>query len=175
MWSNLVWRVCAKMFGGDRASRLIGVQVGQGCRICPCGFGSEPWLISMGDRVTVAPGVSFVTHDGSTWLFRDARGRRFRYARIHVGNDVFIGVNAILMPGVRLGNRVIVGAGSVVTKSVPDGMIVAGSPAKIVGDFAELELRVLETFPSAGDMIGRTWRERIDSIVEKEFRPDLMK
>jgi len=129
----------------------------------------------MGDRVTVAPGVSFVTHDGSTWLFRDAHGRRFRYARIHVGSDVFIGVNAIIMPGVRLGNRVIVGAGSIVTKSVPDGMIVAGSPAKIVGDYADLERRVLETFPAARAMIGLTWRERVDSIVEKEFRPELTK
>jgi len=175
MWSKLVWRVVAKLFGGDRASRLLGVQVGQGCRICPCGFGSEPWLVSIGDRVTVAPGVSFVTHDGSTWLFRDAHGRRFRYARIQVGSDVFIGLNAVLMPGVRIGNRVIVGAGSIVTKSVPDGTVVAGNPARIVGEYSDLESSVLEDYPAADDMIGRAWRERIDSIVEKDFRPDLEK
>lgn len=40
-------------------------------------------------------------HDGSNWLFRDGRGRRYRYARIELGNDPFLGANATVMPGVR--------------------------------------------------------------------------
>lgn len=173
MWDSLVWRVTAKLFGGDRASRLIGVKVGQGCRICPCGFGSEPWLVSIGDRVTVAPGVAFLTHDGATWLFRDDRGRRYRYARIEVGSDVFIGANAILMPGVRIGNRVIIGAGSVVTKSIPDGLVVAGNPSRVLGNYSEFERKALGAFSAADNMSGPNWRARVDSIVEKSFRPDM--
>lgn len=47
-----------------------------------------------------------------------------------VGNRCFIGIRSIIMPGVRIGNEVVVGAGSVVTKDVPDNCIVAGNPAK---------------------------------------------
>jgi len=49
-----------------------------------------------------------------------------------IGNDVWIGTRAIIMPGVKIGNGVIVGAGAVVTKDVPDYAIVVGSPARVI-------------------------------------------
>jgi acetyltransferase-like isoleucine patch superfamily enzyme len=159
--------------GGVYATRRLGVKVGEGCRIYTHHFGTEPWLISIGDRVTVTAGVKFITHDGSTWLMRDEKGRRYRYARIEVGNDVFIGLDSILMPGVRIGSRVIVGAGSVVTKSVPDGCLVAGNPARLLGRYDEYRKRVLEQYACAADMKGKTYRERIDSVVERSLRPEL--
>src|SRR5437899_2934962 len=102
----LMFYVIGQLRGGDHAARWLGVKVGQDCRIYSRHFGSEPWLVTIGSRVTVTWGVLFVTHDGSTWLIRDDRGRRYRYARIEVGDDVFIGLNSILLPGVRVGNRV---------------------------------------------------------------------
>ena len=51
---------------------------------------------------------------------------------IHIGNDVWIGARVIILPGVTVGNHVIIGAGAVVTKDVPDYAIVGGSPAKII-------------------------------------------
>jgi acetyltransferase-like isoleucine patch superfamily enzyme len=156
---------------GDQTARFIGVKVGEDCRIYTRNFGSEPWLISIGSRVTVTSGVQFLTHDGSTWLMRDERGRRYRYAKVEVGNDVFIGINSIIMPGVRIGNKVIVGAGSVVTKSVPDGLIVAGNPARIIGRFADYEKKALTTFAHELSLVGENTRDRIDSVVEREFRP----
>ncbi|MBL9202945.1 MAG: acyltransferase [Opitutaceae bacterium] len=140
----------------------------------PCSFGTEPWLVTIGDHVTIAGGVSFLTHDGATWLARDGAGRRFRYARIEVGSRVFIGANAVLLPGVRVGSRVIVGAGSVVTRSVPAGAIVAGNPARIVGCYDDYESKALATFHAERTMVGTSRRERIDSIVECEFRPELI-
>jgi len=74
-----------------------------------------------------------------------------------------------------IGNCVIVGAGSVVTESVPDGIVVAGNPAIIVRKFAALGKRVLEHYPAADNMVGRTWRERINSMVEKDFCSNLKK
>jgi len=159
--------------GGVVAARYLGVTVGEGCRIYNKSYGSEPWLVSIGNRVTVTAGVSFLTHDGAAWLVRDEAGRRFRYARVVVGNDVFIGVYSIVLPGVRIGDRVIVAAGSVVTRSVPDGAVVAGNPARIIGRFNDYERKTLEKYVRSGDMRGQDYRSRIDSVVETEFRPSM--
>lgn len=160
------------VFGGSSAGRYLGVSIGSDCRIYTCSFGSEPWLIRIGDRVTITSGVQLLTHDGSTCLATDDRGRRYHYAPIEIGDDVFIGIRAILMPGVRVGNRCVIGAGAVVTRSVPSGCVVAGSPARIVGRFNDLMQSNLENRPCAADMKGRTYRERIDSVLDG-FRPEM--
>lgn len=94
--------------------------------------GSEPFLIEIGDNVTITRGVSFVNHDGGAALFRNEYSGLNVYGKIKVGNNVFIGINTIIMPGVKIGNNVIVGAGSVVNRDVPDNVVVAGVPAKII-------------------------------------------
>jgi acetyltransferase-like isoleucine patch superfamily enzyme len=166
MLAVLKWYLLCLLRNRVFATRALGVRVGEGCRILTSHFGSEPWLISIGDRVTVASGVRFVTHDGSTWLLRDQKGRRYRYAPIEIGSDVFIGVNAVIMPGVRIGDHCIVGAASLVNKSVPSGSIVAGVPARIIGNYDDYERRGLQFLPSAEVMKGNTPRERIESILE---------
>ena len=49
----------------------------------------------------------------------------------YIGRDCVIGVNAIIMPGVKIGNEVVIGSGSVVTKDIPDNCIAVGNPAKV--------------------------------------------
>lgn len=137
------WRLLARAKGGAAAARAVGARVGSDCRILSFNVNSEHELVSIGDRVTVSSNVTFITHDGAGWLIRDECGRRyFRRAPIQIGNDVFIGAGATLMPGVRIGNRVIVAAAAVVTKSIPDGYIVGGNPARVIGSFASWEKRV---------------------------------
>jgi acetyltransferase-like isoleucine patch superfamily enzyme len=171
--SRAKWYLYAFLKGGVFASRKLGVKVGEGCRIYTTNFGSEPWLVSIGNRVTVTSGVKFITHDGTAWLMRDDRGRRFRYAPIKVGDDVFIGVNSIQMPGVEIQNRCIVAAGSVVTKSVPSGSIVGGVPARIIGSYREYERRALTEFPCSSDMRGNSDVEHVESVMERTRAPML--
>jgi acetyltransferase-like isoleucine patch superfamily enzyme len=173
MFSRIILRLIYALKGGVDAARYLGVKVGEGCRIYPTSFGGEPWLISIGDRVTVTAGVQFITHDGATWLLRDEKGRRYRCAAIEIGNDVFIGANAIILPGVKIGNRVIVGAGSVVNRSIPDNCVVAGVPARFIGTFDRFEQRGLAEFPSDADRKGRTWREQVDSIIDRTRAPEI--
>ncbi|SIR78661.1 acyltransferase [Microbacterium sp. RURRCA19A] len=151
--------------GKERFARRKGVTIGRDCRILSNIVTTEPWLITVGDRVTISSEVTFITHDGSGWLVRDDRGRRYRYAPITLGSDVFIGAGVTIMPGVSIGDHVVVGAGSVVTKNVPAGTVVAGVPARAVSTWDDFERKV-RAWPSASDMHGTTYRERVDSIVE---------
>jgi acetyltransferase-like isoleucine patch superfamily enzyme len=165
--------IIAMIKGNVFALRKLGVKVGDGSRIYTRSFSGEPWLVSIGDRVTVAPGVDFITHDASSSLLEDEKGRRYRYARITVGNDVFIGANAMILPGVRIGNRVIVAAGSVVNRSIPDNCVVGGVPARFLRTFDEFERRGLATFRSEVDKRGKTFREQVDSIVDETVMPEI--
>jgi acetyltransferase-like isoleucine patch superfamily enzyme len=140
------------VLGGEKYARRIGVRVGTGCRIYTKHFGSEPFLISIGDRVTVTSGVQFITHDGSTWLIRDACGRRYKFSSIAVGDDVFIGVNTIILPGVQIGSRCVIGAGSVITKSIPSNSVAVGTPARVIGSFDAFEAKILGGCVSQAEM-----------------------
>jgi len=159
------------IWSAEKFGRHIGVKIGRDCRIYTVDFGTEPFLISIGNHCTITRGVIFITHDGSTWLHRDEKGRRYYYAPIAIGNDVFIGTKTLIMPGVKIEDRVIIGAGSVVTKSVPTGVVIAGNPAKIIGSYDELERRRLETFVSDKDMDkSLSYKERIMQLVHG-FKP----
>jgi len=157
---RLGMRFYAVIFGNERYARRIGVKIGTGCRILTRRFGSEPFLIEIGDRVTLSRDVAFFTHDGSTWLIRDESGRRQRFGRITIGSEVFVGAYTILLPGVEIGDRVVIGAGSVIARSVPSGVVVAGNPARVLGTFDDLRARRLadcaaqSALPDPADVIG---------------------
>jgi len=126
-------------------AKKLGVKLGDNVRIIGLNrsgkiFGSEPYLIEIGDHVTITEGVRFITHDGGVWVFRENNKGCNIFGRIIVGNNVFFGIRAIIMPGVCIGNNVVVGAGSVVTKSVPDNTVVAGVPAKMIKTYDEYYL-----------------------------------
>lgn len=168
--SLLTYHCVRVVFGGEAGARYLGVKVGAECRIYMTAFGSEPWLVEIGNRVTISRGVSIITHDGSGWLANDDRGRRYRFAKVVIGDEVFIGLGAILLPGVRIGNQVVVGAGSVVTKSVPSGTIVGGNPARMIGRYDEFQAHVLREWRGKWEMRGNDYRSQIESIVESGFK-----
>ncbi|WP_340077593.1 acyltransferase [Leptobacterium sp. I13] len=156
---------------GVAYARLKGVSVGNDCRILTTTLGSEPWLISIGNKVTITSGVRLITHDGSSWLFSDKKGRRQIYRRIVIGNNVFIGVKSIIMPGVKIDDNVIVAAGSVVVKSIPSGVIVGGNPAKIIGDYNSYKERVLKNYVANADIdFSKSYRERVNEVVDSTFK-----
>lgn len=118
--------------------REKGLKIGKNCEIYPsANFGSEPYLISLGNHVRVNSGVNFVTHDGGAWVLREYLNIKNHdkidlFGKIRVGNNVHIGTNAIIMPNVIIGNNVIIGCGAIVTKNIPDNSIVAGVPARVI-------------------------------------------
>ena len=123
--------------------RSLGVKIGFDCQILnrPINYGSEPWLIEIGNKVTVTNGVFLLTHDASSRLFRESLpgSSKYgnRYGTVRVLDNSFIGINSIILPGVTIGPNSIVGAGSVVVKDVPPNTVVAGVPARKISDLDE--------------------------------------
>ena len=126
-----------------RQARALGVRVGCDCRIYDCHFGSEPYLITIGDHVTITAGVQFCTHDGGVWVFRKEYPDIDVFAPIRVGNNVFIGAYSILLPGAVVGDNCVIGAGSVVAGEIPANCVAAGAPARVVRSLEEYRSRSL--------------------------------
>jgi acetyltransferase-like isoleucine patch superfamily enzyme len=95
-------------------------------------FGSEPWLITIGDNVYVTSGVQFVTHDGGTLILRKEHPELDWTAPITIGDDVYIGMRSMILAGVTIGDRCVIGAGSIVTRDIPDNTVAAGVPARVL-------------------------------------------
>jgi acetyltransferase-like isoleucine patch superfamily enzyme len=95
-------------------------------------WGSEPWAITLGKNVYLTNSVSFITHDGGTLLYRNKIKDLEITKPIYIGNNVYIGINSIILPGVSIGDNVIIGAGSIVTKNLESNMVFAGNPAKFI-------------------------------------------
>lgn len=108
--------------------RRSGMQIGDRCRIFSNIQSNEPYLIRIGDNVTISGNVTFCTHDNG--IIKVIEGKTDVVGPITVGNDCFIGMNSTLMLGITLGDNCIVGAGSVVTHSFPPYTVLAGNPAK---------------------------------------------
>lgn len=109
--------------------RKHGVTIGESCEIQRnVSFGSEPYLVTLGNHVRITEGCKFITHDGGVWVLRYLRNDHDidLFGRITVGNNVHIGMNAIIMPGVTIGDNCIVGCGAIVTKDIPSGEIWGG-------------------------------------------------
>jgi acetyltransferase-like isoleucine patch superfamily enzyme len=124
--------------------RSQGCKIGENSEILLSlfGLGSEPWLIEIGNNVTIAPNVTFVTHDASTRLFRhrfSEMNQKFgnSFGCIKVLDNSFIGTNSIILPNAKIGPNAIVGAGSIVTKNVDANTVVAGNPAKVICNLEE--------------------------------------
>lgn len=115
-----------------RYLRKLGVKIGERCRIRTMSFSTEPYLIEIGNHTAVAAGSQFITHDGATWVFEDDVEGGGIFGKIVIGNNVFIGINCILLSNTTIGDNCIVGAGSVVRGHFPENSVIAGNPAQIV-------------------------------------------
>ena len=106
-----------------RTLRKMGMQVGERCRIYTLKFGSEPWLIRIGDHVCISNDVAFFTHD-LNWPLQDKHKSLTGFGTITILDNVQIGPGAAILPNVTIGPDSIVGACSLVTKDVLPNSVV---------------------------------------------------
>ncbi|MBR3988860.1 MAG: acyltransferase [Clostridia bacterium] len=98
---------------------------------------TTPWLLKIGDNVRITEGVKILTHDYSWSVLKCYSSDNIipgeilgAQSAVEIGNNVFIGMNAVITRGVTIGDNVIIGAGSVVAKNCESNSVYAGVPAK---------------------------------------------
>ena len=96
-----------------------------------------PELVTIEDYAYITRGVKVLCHTNFTPPMRKIIGAQNRLGEVVIGEGAYLGVNAIILPSVRIGRCALVAAGAVVTRDVPDHGIVAGVPAKLIGDSRE--------------------------------------
>jgi maltose O-acetyltransferase len=111
--------------------RKMGVQIGKNVHIANFGVIIDPsltWLIKIGDNALIAPNVHILAHDGSM-----LHGLNYsKIGLVDIKNNVFIGAGSLILPGVTIGENSVIGAGSIVSKDIPENSVALGNPAKVV-------------------------------------------
>ncbi len=107
--------------------------IGDACVIQANVVITDPAHLSLGNNVWLS-GCTLFSHNGAAAMLKAATGRQLdQVAPIRIGNNVFIGHQAVVMPGVSIGDNCIVGSNAVVTRDVPANSMVGGVPARLIG------------------------------------------
>ena len=97
-------------------------------------------MVTLGDNCLIAPNVSIYTAGHTIHPAARALGYEYGIA-VTIGDNVWIGGNTVINPGVHIGSNVVIGAGSVVTKDIPDWSFAAGNPCKVIRQITEEDRR----------------------------------
>lgn len=98
--------------------------------------------VRIGDNCQMAPNVAIYTAGHP--VYPTTRNSAFEYGKeVTIGDNVWLGGNTVVCPGVNIGNNVVIGAGSVVTKDIPDWSIAAGNPCRVIRKITEEDRRKL--------------------------------
>lgn len=126
--TRVYWRIFKSP---EEYARHIGVVVGENCLINTRNWSSEPYLITIGNNVQITSNVYIHTHGGGNAV-RMLYPNFDIFGKVVIEDWVYVGAGSQIMPGVRIGKGSIVAAGSIVTKSVPPGVVVGGNPARVL-------------------------------------------
>lgn len=122
-----------------RILRIMGVKIGKNTIIYTSIFNFDtffPNLIEIGSNCVISKKTLLITHDYSRGFPVEGLTTMTK-GRIKIGDNTFIGMRCLILPGLEIGKNVIVGGGAVITKSIPDNVVVAGNPAKIICSLEE--------------------------------------
>jgi len=180
---NLLYRIILKMhtiwqniydYAYIELCKAKGMKVGKDVIFVEApAFGSEPFLIEIGNRTKITAGCTFINHDGAMYVIRnmekyqDARN----FGRIKLGDNCFVGNNCTFLPGSQMGNNCILGAGSVLNSSMPDNSVYAGVPAKFIcsiDEYGDKALRNNILYPRELEVN----RSRLENYIKQNLPHD---
>lgn len=147
LWSKKIMKIrflLVCFLGRKRTKYLkknnVFAEMGENVLYQPIKLPNEPKLIKIHNNIKIAANVTFYTHDVINSVFSkiDDISYQTHGTCIEIFDNVFIGGHSIIVGNVSIGPNAIVGAGSVITQNVPEGSIVSGNPARIIGSFDKL-------------------------------------
>ena len=163
--NNFIYRIKRK-FGIESSAEHLefyrnqGIKIGKGTVAFTRDFfidTQRPWMIEIGEYCKLTEGVIILQHDYSRSVLRRCYGDIIGESKkTLIGNNVFIGINSIILMGANIGNNVIIGAGSVVSGTVPNNVVIAGNPAIIIRTLDE-HYKIRKE---------KTCKEALDSTIE---------
>lgn len=178
MFFKKLFGACKRLiFGRVKLAIKDGMTVGKNFSHMGGGsFGSEPYLITIGNNVRFSYQVCLITHDGGTWAFRHEEQYKDvnSFGKIVIDDGTFVGARATIMPGVHIGKNCVIGAGAVVTKSIPDYSVAVGVPAKVIGDTRDYAEKMKNRMPENWDVseYKRNKKEYLIKTIPTPEKPD---
>lgn len=153
-----------------------GLKIGENCHIYTNSIDIEHgYLIEIGNNVTISH-AEIQAHDAST---KKILGYS-KVGRVVIGDNVFIGTKAVILPGVKIGSNVVIGAGTIVSRDVPDNSICVGNPAKVVGTYedfvkknSDLHKKTLVQNTAVRNKTKEEKQQMIDYLKENRYAFDL--
>lgn len=181
---NFITHALRKIVFGNKATsedylnslRTKGAKIGKGVKIYSPNhtFIDEmfPYMLTIGDNVNITLGVHIINHDYSWSVLKNKFNTVLGgVGKVNIGNNVFIGVNSVILMNSEIGDNVIIGSGSVVHGKIPSNCVVAGSPAKVICTLDEFfKKRKKRQYNEAAEMV-RIYRERFGVNPPKEMLP----
>ncbi len=168
LWESIFKLIMLKASDERRIKflRKRGIKIGEKCRVRTMKFSTEPYLIEIGNHVAVAANTEFITHDGATWCFENELDGGV-FGKITIGNNVFIGINCIILSNTFIGDNCIVGAGSIVRGHFPENSIICGNPAQVISK-TSIQRMLFRQNPGLLKTNGLTFDQK-DKLVKKHF------
>lgn len=136
-------------------------------------FGSEPYLISIGDDTTISFDCAFVTHDAATRVIRhlpDGNPETGYFGPIVIGKNCFIGCRTTILANVHIGDNTVIGACSLVNGDIPSGVVAAGVPCKILCTLDEYREKHKEDFKYMNSLPYKEKKEYLLNLFKQEMR-----
>lgn len=144
-WKKAKWLKKNKIF----------YHIGEHCYYCPNILPAEPFLVCLHNNVVISAGVRLVTHSVANMVFNyeeHTKDYYCRYGKVEIHDNVYIGADVIINFGVTIGKNCIIAAGAVVTKDVESGSVMAGIPARRIGNYEDVKKKTLEFSKSIGNV-----------------------
>jgi acetyltransferase-like isoleucine patch superfamily enzyme len=172
MIRSILKKIFFKLISANKVAQISGVRYGSNCHFRTKRFGSEPYLIKVGDNFKTAGNVQFITHDGAVFVLRNLHDKYKNidcFAPIIAGNNIFVGYGAILLPGTVIGDNVIIGAGSLVRGTLESDSVYSGVPVKYICSIEEYLDKNADRLVETKHLLSKDKR----AVLEKTFSADL--
>lgn len=134
---------------------------------------TQPSLIEIGNNVEITNNVTILCHDYAWSVFKQLHGEIMgSNKKVVIGNNVFIGVNTVILRGISIGDNCVIGAGSIVTKDIPNNTVAVGNPAKVIMTIDEFYEKRKQSYINDAKELLIEYYKKNKSIPPKELFRD---